>query len=241
MSELAIMCQSRHYEPAFGWVCARLRELQPDHPRVYAVAAMAEQGKRRWWRLSAGLREGRVDAMYSRHEQEMTSATVAAQVVATELIHAVVGRVVASLVAEGRVWDPGLENVWIHTDNDGGIDWAGVVDTTVRVVEGDAIAGEAGVVALPCEEAMYVWLAHRCESALARIQSVLAQCSGLSVRRFWALVGESVSGAATYVPDLARTDPVMGLRRGQGVLMAMEDRGLPVRRSGASAPGCQVR
>lgn len=91
---------------------------------MYAVAAMAEQGKRRWWRLADGLREGRIELMYRRHAAEMISADIAAEVVATALIHAVLGRVVALLVAEGRAWDPGLENLWIHTDNDGGIDWA---------------------------------------------------------------------------------------------------------------------
>ncbi|WP_280245727.1 hypothetical protein [Nocardia abscessus] len=217
---------------AFGGTCARLRALQPEHPRVYAVAAMAEQGKRRWWQLSDGVREGRVELMYRRHAAEMISADIAAEVVATALIHAVVGRVVALLVAEGRAWDPGLENLWIHNDNDGGIDWAGLSDTTIRVLDGDPLAGEAGVVALLCPEAMYVWLAHRCESALTVVQQNMARCSGLSARRFWSLVGESVAGASTYVPDLARTDSAAGVRRGQGLLAAMAGRGLPVRRSG---------
>ncbi|WP_327115505.1 hypothetical protein OHB12_01715 [Nocardia sp. NBC_01730] len=218
----------RRSQPAFGRACARLRALQPEHPRVYAVAAMAEQGKRRWWRLSDGAREGRIELMYRRHAAEMISADIAAEVVATALIHAVVGRVVALLVAEGRAWDPGLENLWIHTDNDGGIDWAGLVDTTIRVLDGDRLASEPGVVTLPCEEAMYVWLAHRCEPPLALIQASMAHCSGLSPRRFWSLVGESIAGASTYVPDLARTDSVLGARRGRALLAALADRGLPV-------------
>ncbi|MFE7746156.1 hypothetical protein [Nocardia sp. NPDC057455] len=222
---------------AFGRAGARLRALQPEHPRVYAVAAIAEQGKRRWWQLADGVREGRVELMYRRHAAEMISADIAAEVVATALIHAIVGRVVALLVAEGRAWDPGLENLWIHTDNDGGIDWAGLSDTTIRVVDGDPLAGGPGVVTLPCPEAMYVWLAHRCESALTVVQESMTRCSGLSARRFWCLVGESVAGASTYVPDLARTDSVTGARRGQGLLAAMAERGLPVRRSGS----CLVR
>lgn len=222
---------------AFGRACARLRTLQPEHPRVYAVAAMAEQGKRRWWQLADGVREGRVELMYRRHAAEMISADIAAEVVATALIHAIVGRVIALLVAEERAWDPGLENLWIHTDNDGGIDWAGLSDTTIRVVDGDPLAGGPGVVTLPCVEAMYIWLAHRCESALTVVQQNMARCSGLSARRFWSLVGESVAGASTYVPDLARTDSAAGARRGQGLLAAMAERGLPVRRSGS----CLVR
>lgn len=216
---------------AFGRVGARLRALQPEHPRVYAVAAMAEQGKRRWWRLADGLREGRIEVMYRRHAAEMVSDEIAAEVVATALIHAVVGRVTAALVADGRAWDPGLENLWIHTDNDGGIDWAGLSDTTIRVLDGDRLAREAGAVALPCEEAMYLWLAHRCEPALALVRDALGTCAGLTPRRFWALVGESIGGAATYVPALARTDAAAGARRGQGFMHALEERGLPLRRS----------
>lgn len=230
MHELMTPCATRRSEVAFGRVCTRLRALQPEHPRVYAVAAMAEQGKRRWWRLSDGLREGRIELMYRRHAAEMISSSAAAEVVATALIHAVVGRVAALFVAQGRVWDPGLENLWIHTDNDGGIDWAGLADTTIRVLDGDRLVGQAGAVALPCERAMYLWLAHRCESSLTLIQASLARCAGLSARRFWELVGESIVGAATYVPELARTDAAVAARRAQGLLMALEARGLAARR-----------
>ncbi|MBB5917170.1 hypothetical protein BJY24_006082 [Nocardia transvalensis] len=221
---------ARRSDEAFGYACARLRALQPEHPRVYAVAAMADQGRRRWWRLADGAREGRIELMYRRHVAEMISADIAAEVVATALIHAVVGRVVALLVAEGRAWDPGLENLWVHTDNDGGIDWAGLSDTTIRVVDGDRLAGRPGVVTLPCERAMSVWLAHRCEAALTLSEHAMARCAGLSARRFWSLVAETVVGAATYVPDLARTSSAAGAARGQSLLAAMDERGMPVRR-----------
>ncbi len=231
MPEPMTACPTRPSELAFGQACGRLRALQPEHPRVYAMAAMAEQGRRRWWRLADGLREGRIELMYRRHAAEMISSDIAAEVVATALIHAVVGRVVALWVAEGRVWDPGLENLWVHTDNDGGIDWAGLSDTTIRVVDGDPLAGEQGVVVLPCERALTVWLAHRCAGALKLVQHSMSRCAALSARRFWPLVAETVVGAATYVPDLAGTSSVVGAERGQALLAAMEDLGLPVRRS----------
>ncbi|MFE3797522.1 hypothetical protein [Nocardia tengchongensis] len=230
MLEPVTVCPPRDSRLAFGTACHRLRALQPDHPRVYAVAAMADQGKRRWWRLADGIREGRVEVMYRRHAAEMSNADIAAEVVATALIHAVVGRVMAMVVSEARAWDPGLENLWIHSDNDGGIDWAGLSDTTIRVLDGDPLAEEDGVVALPCERALYVWLVHRCLPALTLIQDAMAHCAGLSVRRFWSLVAESVVGAATYVPALANTSSSEGARRGQAMLAAFEDRGLPVRR-----------
>ncbi len=231
MFEPMTACPTRRCEQVFEHVCDRLRALQPEHPRVYAVAAMADHGRRRWWRLSDGLREGRIELMYRRHAAEMSNADIAAEVVATALIHAVVGRVVALVVAEGRAWDPGLENLWVHTDNDGGIDWAGLSDTTIRVVEGDRLAGEPGVVVLPCEQALLVWVAHRCAAALALVQQGMWRCAGLGPRRFWALVAETVVGAATYVPDLAGTSSVRGAERGQALLAAMQERGLPVRRS----------
>ncbi|MEV0465744.1 hypothetical protein AB0I30_30205 [Nocardia tengchongensis] len=230
MLEPVTVCPPRDSRLAFGTACHRLRALQPDHPRVYAVAAMADQGKRRWWRLADGIREGRIEVMYRRHAAEMSNADIAAEVVATALIHAVVGRVMAMVVSEARAWDPGLENLWIHSDNDGGIDWAGLSDTTIRVLNGDPLAEEDGVVALPCERALYVWLVHRCLPALTLIQDAMAHCAGLSVRRFWSLVAESVVGAATYVPALANTSSSEGARRGQAMLAAFEDRGLPVRR-----------
>lgn len=216
---------------AFDRACARLQSLQPEHPRVYAVAAMAGQGKRRWWHVPNGLSEGRVELMYRRHAAEMINDDIAAEVVATALIHAVVGRVTALFVMSAQAWDPGRDNLWIHHDNDGGIDWAGLSDTTIRVVDGDPEVDERDAVALPCEAAMAVWLAQRCASSLIPLQSVLTRCSGLPARRFWSLVGESVIGAATYVPDLARADSAAGARRGQLLLGALEDRGLPVRRT----------
>lgn len=231
MSEPVTVLPMRDSQLVFERAGARLRALQPEHPRVYAVAAMADQGKRRWWRLRDGVREGRIELMYRRHAAEMTNDDIAAEVVATALIHAVVGRVVALLVAEGRAWDPGLENLWIHTDNDGGIDWAGLADTTIRVVEGDRLEGEPGVVTLPCEEALYVWLAHRCHPSLMLIQQAMGRCAGLGARRFWSLVGESIVGAATYVPALAGSPSSIGARRGQALLLALEDRGLPVRKT----------
>ncbi|WP_030517694.1 hypothetical protein [Nocardia sp. NRRL WC-3656] len=231
MSEPVTIFPARRPEPAFEQICVRLRALQPGHPRVYAMAAMAEQGRRRWWRLADGVREGRIELMYRRHAAEMVSAEIAAEVVATALIHAVVGRVVALIVCDNRAWDPGLENLWVHSDNDGGLDWAGLSDTAIRVVAGDPLAGRPGVVTLPCDRALSVWLAHRCEAALTLVCESLQRCAGLSRARFWNLVGETVVGAATYVPELARTGADAGIERGQALLLALADRGLPVRRS----------
>ncbi len=209
--------------------CANLRPLYPDYPRVYAVAAIADEGKRRWWRLADGIESGRIDLMYARAVGEMSSPAAAAATVATSLIHSVVGRVVALVVLDGRAWDPGIDNVWIHMDSDGGIDWAGVADTTLRVLPDDPLAGSPDTVTLPCERALAVWTAHRCVSSLDAIYKRLNACTGIGHNRFWDIVGESVVGAATYVPILARSNASDGQRRGQALLDAIAAAGRPVR------------
>ena len=215
--------------PAFVETSSRLRRLYPDYPRVYPVAAMAEQGKRRWVRLVDAVEAGRIDLMFRRSVTEMSSVDAAAEVVATALVHAVIGRVVAPLVLDARAWDPGFDNLWIHFDSDGGIDWAGVVDTTIRLLPTDPRAGEVGTVTLPCEAALAVWTAHRAVGALDAVLVKLGECARLDGRRFWGIVGESVVGAATYAPVLARSSATDGMRRGQAVLDAIVAAGRPVR------------
>lgn len=214
---------------ALSRTSVRLRALNPDYPRVYAVAAMAGEGKRRWWQLSEGLRGDRVHQMFARSLQDLDSAEAAAIQVATSLIHAVVGRVAASIVSEGSAWDPGLENLFIHMDSDGGIDWAGVVDETLRVAPNGREAGSDGVVDMPCEEALLIWTAHRCPTSLRAIYDAVSRCAPVDQFRFWGLVGESILGAAAYVPILAGEGESAAQRRGQGLLDAFVAAGLPVR------------
>ncbi|MBY4213759.1 hypothetical protein HQO42_19305 [Rhodococcus fascians] len=216
--------------------CSTLRALNPDYPRMYAVAAMADEGKRRWWQLSVGLDDGRVEQMYRRSLEDLEVPHAAAVQVATALIHAVVGRVAALLVLEARAWDPGIENLWIHMDSDGGIDWAGVASPTLRVLPEDPAAGEPGTVTLPCEQALLVWTAHRCLTSLGSVHRAISERAPLDARVFWALVGDAILGASTYVPILAGTGPSAGTRRGQLLLDAMVAAGAPVR---SRVPGRQ--
>ncbi|MDV6265002.1 hypothetical protein R3Q16_00185 [Rhodococcus globerulus] len=214
---------------AFSRTCTRLRGLNPDYPRVYAVAAMAGEGKRRWWKLSTGLHSERVEQLYLRSLQDLDNPEAAAIQVATSLIHAVVGRVTASIVVEGSAWDPGLENLWIHMDSDSGIDWAGVVDETLRVAPGGTEYGRDGVVGMPCEEALFVWTAHRCLGALHAVLAAVSRCAPIDPYRFWGLVGEAILGATAYVPILAGGGETAAQRRGQGLLDAFVGAGVPVR------------
>lgn len=234
MFDAATASPIRRRESAFVDASDRLRRLYPESPRVYAVADMADQGKRRWWRLEDGLRAGRVAKMYARAAEEMLSVDAAAAAVATSLVHAIVGRVVASVVLDGRAWDPGIENLWVHMDSDGGIDWAGIEDTTMRVLPGDPLEDDPSTVTLPCEEALYVWLAHRCRTSLDAAYASLDEVAGFDRTRFWAIVGDAVIGAATYVPILVRIPETPAVRRGQGLLDAMSAAGVPVRRVGVA-------
>ncbi|CCQ16404.1 putative uncharacterized protein [Rhodococcus sp. AW25M09] len=209
--------------------CATLRALNPEYPRMYAVAAMANEGKRRWWQLAVGVGAGRIEQMYQRSLEDLGLPEGAAVQVATALIHAVVGRVSALLVVEARAWDPGIDNLWIHMDSDGGIDWAGVASPILRVLPDDPASGEAGTVTLPCEQALLIWTAHRCTTSLGAVFSAISERAPLDERVFWALVGDAILGASTHVPILAGASASAGARRGQMLLDAMVAAGAPVR------------
>jgi hypothetical protein len=134
------------------------------------------------------------------------------------------------VILEGRAWDPGLENLWVHCDSEGAIDWVGVVDPTLRVLPNDP-AGCDNVVRLPSEAALATWTAHRCHTALQPLFSRLHDVSlgGLAVSEMWGMVGSAVVTTATQVPLLAGSSQASGMRRGQAVLDALASFGLPVR------------
>jgi len=111
----------------------RLRELYPASPRVYGVAVMADVGRRRWWPLASALTTDRLRRMFVTAAGEMDGRAATSQLAAT-LAYTVACRVVALVILEGRAWDPGLENLWVHCDSEGAIDWVGVVDPTLRVL-----------------------------------------------------------------------------------------------------------
>ncbi|WP_231997292.1 iron reductase [Mycobacterium sp. 1245111.1] len=228
----------------------RLRELYPQCPRVYGVAVLADVSVRRWWPLASALSTDRLQAMFDAAIVDMDRRSAARQLAAT-LVHTVIGRVVALVVLEARAWDTGLENLWVHVDSDGVIDWAGVVDPTVRVLPDDpcASAGLAdGVVRLPSEAALTTWVAHRCHRTLEPLFAKLHAVSGaaLPIAAMWHIVGSMVVASATQVPQLAGADELTAMRRGQAVLDALVGFGLPVRglsaaRTRRRGTSCEIR
>ena len=232
----------------------RLRELYPQCPRVYGVAVLADVSIRRWWPLGSAVRTDRLDVMLEKAAADMDLRSAARQLAAT-LVHAVIGRVVALVVLEARAWDTGLENLWVHVDSDGVIDWAAVVNPTVRVLpddpyfaDGDRDCCRDGVVQLPSEAALTTWVAHRCHRTLGPLFAKLHAVSGGAVSHpcMWQLVGSMVVAATTQVPLLAGADELTAMRRGQAVLDALVGFGLPVR--GRWTPGrrtcatpCEIR
>lgn len=228
----------------------RLRELYPECPRVYGVAVMGDLSRRRWWPLSEALTTRRLEAMFELAAQETDSRTAVAQQLAATLAHVVVGRVIPLLVLEGRAWDTGLENLWVHVDSEGAIDWVGVADPTLRALPDDAFFGgrpdvrvgpcaRNGIVALPNEAALTTWVAHRSHRALAPLFEKLADVSddAISIASMWHIVGGAVVGAATQVPLLAGSSESTSMRRGQAVLDALVGFGLPVRGNSRTAAG----
>jgi hypothetical protein len=221
----------------------RLRELYPQCPRVYGVAVLGDVSVRRWWPLTSALSTDRLKTMFDAAAIDMDRRSAAKQLAAT-LVHTVIGRVVALVVLEARAWDTGLENLWVHVDSDGVIDWAGVVDPTVRVLPDDPCVGDAlsdGVVRLPSEAALTTWVAHRCHRTLQPLFAKLHKVSAgaLPIAAMWHTVGAMVVASATQVPQLAGTDELAAMRRGQAVLDALVGFGLPVR--GVSAAGPRTR
>jgi hypothetical protein len=213
----------------------RLRELYPECPRVYGVAVMADLSRRRWWPLAEAVTTDRLRAMFDIAAEETDNRAAVAQQLAATLAHVVIGRVVPLLVLEGRAWDTGLENLWVHVDSEGAIDWVGVVDPKLRALPDDpALHYEvtaAGIVALPSEAALTTWVAHRSHRALEPLFMRLYDvCGGaMSVASMWHIVGGAVVSAATLVPMLAGSSEVISMRRAQAVLDALVGFGLPVR------------
>jgi hypothetical protein len=154
----------------------------------------------------------------------------------------VIGRVVPLVALEGRAWDTGLENLWVHVDSEGAIDWVGVADPTLRVLQDDPyFSGHSGfrrrhhardrIVALPSEAALTTWVAHRSHRALQPLFERLCDVSegAMSVSAMWHTVGIAVVGAATQVPLLAGSSELTSMRRAQAVLDALVGFGAPVR------------
>jgi hypothetical protein len=220
----------------------RLRGLYPECPRMYGVAVMADLSRRRWWPLAEALTTDRLHTMFDIAALEMDSDVAAAQQLAATLAHVVIGRVVPLVVLEGRAWDTGLENLWVHVDSEGAIDWVAVVDPTLRVLPDDPFfddhgpAGAAhyardGMMRLPSEAALTTWVAHRSHRALEPLFGKLCDVSrgAISPSSMWHIVGAAVVGAATHVPLLAKSSELTSMRRGQAVLDALVGFGLPVR------------
>lgn len=207
----------------------RLRRLTPDSPRVQGVAVLADVSRRRWWPLDSAVTDGRLRAMFEASAAELGNRRSAGQQLAAALVHAVAGRVVTLLALEGRAWDAGPGNLWLHNDSEGAVDWAGVVDPTLRVLPGDAATDD--VVRLPGEAALATWTAHRCHLSLAPLFTELCDLTGgaLSTAAMWRLVGTCVVVTATEIPLRTGAGELTCMRRGQAVLDALTTFGLPVR------------
>lgn len=228
----------------------RLRELYPECPRVYGVAVMSDLSRRRWWPLADLLETDRLQAMFDTAAAETGSGVAVTQQLAATLAHVVIGRVIPLVALEGRAWDTGLENLWVHVDSEGAIDWVGVVDPTLRALPDDVHFSDGEglckrhpaldrIVALPSEAALTTWVAHRSHRALEPLFDRLADASrgAMSVAAMWHVVGTTVVSAATQVPLLAGSSELTSMRRGQAVLDALVGFGAPVRGTGRPCPG----
>lgn len=204
--------------------------FRSGYPKFYSMADLGRHSRRRWVPLENAVDGGRVELMFRNYFAESGDIRFATYLVADAFSHAVLGRAVASFVTTGRVWDTGAENMAVRTDIEGGLDWAGVRDTTMRVLPGDPAAGQPGAVVLPCERSLAQWLACRSRTTLATVFEGLSEVSNCGVDTLWSMAGECVLGAATIVPNFAGANQETAYRRGQYVLGALHGSGLAVRR-----------
>lgn len=216
---------------------SRLRALDPESPRVHGVAVMGDLSRRRWWPLAELLTTDRLSRMFAAGLAEIGNPVTVTQQLAATFAHVVVGRVIPLLVLEGRAWDTGPENLWMHVDSEGSIDWVGVADPALRTLPDDPLvtgrrSGRCdGIIALPSEAALTTWVAHRSHRALGPLFNRLsAEGDGITpVAAMWHAVGAAAVGAATQIPLLAGSSEAVSMRRTQAVLDALMGFGLPVR------------
>ena len=228
----------------------RLRRLYPECPRVYGVAVMSDVSQTAL--VAVG---GRIDQRIGwtpcspTRPRRWTAAAAAAQQLAATLAHVVIGRVVALVVLEGRAWDTGLENLWVHVDSEGAIDWVGVVDPTLRVLPDDPLrrCGRGGtpgwMVALPSEAALATWVAHRVPP---RAGTAVRQ---LPRQRRRGQRGDDVahrrvlpsSCAATQVPLLAGSSEVPACAAGRRCSTRWSDSGCRCAASSTRADGAGIQ
>lgn len=226
----------------------RLRALCPACPLAYGVAVLDDVVRQRWWPLDSPRTDDLLQAMFD-DAADSIGPHAAGRQLAASLIHEIIGRMLPLVLLEGRAWDVGLENIWLHRDRDGAIDWAAVVDPTLRVLPDDPCVAAPnddafgcrsrpeGVMPLPNEAALAIWVAHRCHRSLTRLfDSVHAISDGaLTVTAMWHIVGSAIIGVAAQIPRPACADDHVITRRSQAILDAMVGFGLPVRRSRCAA------
>lgn len=220
--------------------CRRLRDLAPRYPRVYGVAVLADVNPSRWWPVDSRRTTELLPVMFETATRDMGRRAAARQLAAT-LTHDILGRMLPLVLLEGRAWDVGLENLWMHVDKDSAIDWIAIVDPTLRVLPDDpcllnlcsAAQGRGtpreAIVVLPGEPALTTWVAHRCHRSLTPLFAALNDVSdrALPVATMWHTVASTIIGVAAQLSDVGG-DAVA--RRSQAILDAMAGFGLPVRR-----------
>ncbi len=116
--------------------CCRLREISPDYPRVYAVATMAHQGKRRWCQSRPVSPAPTISRRIAWTACSRACWRICIRPMPPPFRWPLRWCTRASSDASppgrdrGEAWDPGVDNLWVHMDSDNGIDWAAVVDNT---------------------------------------------------------------------------------------------------------------
>ena len=199
------------------------------------VAVLADVSRRRWWPLDSAVADGRLREMFEASAADLGNRRGAGQQLAAALVHAVAGRVVTLLTLEGRAWDAGPGNLWLHNDSEGpstGPGWwtrrCGCCPMTRSPMTSSGCPARRRWPPGPRTAATFRW--RRCSPNLCDLTA-----GALSTAAMWRMVGTCVVVTATGIPLRTGAGELICMRRGQAVLDALTTFGLPVRAPPAPA------
>lgn len=230
----AVTIHERGSENAlFAETSLALADLALDDPRSYSVADLKMHNRRRW-RSMADLADGSlVEQMFTDNFDEFGDSRYCTYLVASHFIHAVAGRAATSFELFGRVWDTHPQNFHVRTSTEGGFDWVGVHDTSVRVLPDDQWAawnpGAQTMVVLPGEREMGYWLAGRIAASLAPAFELLGDIGHCYIDRMWATAGRELAFGSAQVARLGGVSREKADRRVQFLLDGLYAAGYAVR------------
>jgi hypothetical protein len=215
---------------------ARLRTLVPGFADTYAVETTVpdEPG---WWRLHAvPVAQWCADAVVRGNPRHL--ASVAAMSVGGALTHAVLARVTAALVLDGRAWDVAADALVVHRAAAGHIDRVALRHPVAWVVADGAGTGDSGAARrFPDETALLDAVAATAVATLAPLLREVRAATRFGLVPLWNAAADTVRLTADQVSRYAgRRDTTQSAALADALLDALIAHGAPIRSRGADQP-----